>query len=170
MAGPSDNSYGSLAGVGVLVPKWSGTAGDFADTTRPSDASVINWIDQISGLVNSILSQVGFEVPVDQNDVVLQLRFFVEQEVAAIVEGINGFGRFGPQAKSGGKKGRFALLVEDVESFIMANATGFERLGASREYDEAESIGYRGTDASGDETFPIFQREAFGNAFDNWDA
>ena len=169
MTAPDVKSYGSLEGVGALVPKWSGTNGDFADTTRPTDDFVVRWIDQISGLVNTILAEAGFAIPIDEEQVRFQCAFFVEQEVAAIVEGVNGFGRFGPQAKSGGKKGRFALLVEDVEAFVMANKTGFQRLGAARSQDEAESIGYRDTDESGDAVSPIFQREAFGNAFPDWD-
>lgn len=35
---------------------------------------------------------------------------------------------------------------------------------------ETLDIGFRGTDNSGDSTFPIFQREAFGNVFVDWDA
>lgn len=170
MAAPADNSYGDLEGVGALTPKFSGTESDFADTTRPTDVFVIKFIDQVSSLCNSILARFGFAIPASQPDVVQQMAFFVEQEVAAIVEGLNGFGRFGPSAKKGGAKGRFALLVEDVEAFIEANAIGFERLGEARAEAQASGIAFRDTDASGDPVFPIFQREGFGNTFEDWDA
>ncbi len=169
MPAPNENSYGDLEGVGALTPKFSGTAGDFATTTRPSDDFVIRFIDQISSLVNSILARFGFEIPVDNQDVRRACEFFVEQEVASIVEGLNGFGRFGPTAKKGGAKGRFALMVEDVQAFVEANQIGFDRLGATRAQAQAAGIAFRMTDESGDEIEPIFQREAFGNAFENWD-
>ncbi len=172
MSAPNENSYGDLEGVGALTPKFSGAASDFAETTRPTDDFVVKWIDQISSLVNSILARAGFTTPIDQVnavDVTRQCAFFVEQEVASIVEGLNGFGRFGPTAKKGGAKGRFALLVEDVEAFIEANAIGFERLGATRAEGQASGIAFRDTDESGTEISPIFQREGFGNIFQNWD-
>ena len=162
------NSYGTLAGVGVLVPKWSDD-GAFANSTRPVFGTVENWINQISGLVNSMLAQAGFTVPITDTDVKDQMIFFVEQEVAAVVEGINGFGRFGPTSKTGGRKGRFALLVEDVQTFIEAHKAGMESLGADRATNEADAIGFLETDQSGDEVAPIFQREAFGNSFRDWD-
>ncbi len=170
MAAPDLNSYGDLEGVGALTPKFSGVADDFAETTRPTDDFVIRFIDQTSALVNSILARFGFEIPVDNQDVRRTLQFFVEQEVASIVEGLNGFGRFGPTAKKGGAKGRFALLVEDVEAFIEANQIGFDRLGATRAQAAAAGIAFRSADESGNEIEPIFQREAFGNSFENWDA
>ena len=65
--------------------------------------------------------------------------------------------------------GRFNIILNDVKEFIEAQAVGIERLGASRAYDPIAGIGYRSTDNSGDDTFPIFQREAFGNTFTDWD-
>jgi hypothetical protein len=163
------NSYGSVTGVGALVPRWSGAATDFAATTRPTLAQVEGWIDQISAILNSILAQVGFTIPVSQATVKSALGFFVNEEVAAIVEGVNGSGRFGPTAKAMGKQGRFALILGDVEAFLEMNTVGFERLGAARNYSVAAGIGYRETNNAGDETTPIFSREGFGNRFTDWD-
>jgi len=170
MATPRDDSYGTLNGVGMLVPKHSGTEQDFRDTTRPTDDHVVRWLDQISQLCNSMLAKEGFAVPATAKMVKMQLDFFVEQEVASMVEGINGFGRFGPTAKKGGSKGRFALLVEDVQEFIEHNSVGWERLGTEREVSLAENIAYKESDNSGDSLSPIFQREAFGNVFQDWDS
>ena len=170
MAAPDGNSYGDLEGVGALVPNYSGLESNFEDTTRPTDDFVIKFIDQVSALVNSILARVGFTIPATQDDVRRQCAFFVEQEVASIVEGLNGFGRFGPTTKREGPRGRFALMVEDVEAFIEANAIGFERLGETRSSGQASGIGFRQFDDSGNEIEPLFQREAFQNMVKDWDA
>lgn len=162
------NSYGSVAGVAVLVPRYATTGGTFDGTTRPVLATVEGQIDQVSALVNAILGNAGFAVPVDQADCVLLLAFFVNQEVAAIVEGINGSGRFGPVPKEGGGKGRFALIMEDVKAFVDANAPGFERMGAARDYSVTSGMAFRDVDNNGDEIVPLFQRNAFGHTVDDW--
>ena len=81
-----------------------------------------------------MLAQNGFAVPVSQADAKLMLDYFVNEESAAIVEGINGSGRFGPSVKRKGASGRFALIVEDVQLFLETNAVGIERLGVPRTY------------------------------------
>lgn len=164
------SDYGTVDGVGALVPMFSGTDQDFADTTRPTDTQLTAILVQMSGMVNSVLAQYGFSTPIaSPSDIKEALDSFVEQEGADIVAGINGAGRFGPSSKAMGKKGRLAMLVEDVESFVSGNAVGWERLGATRTYQQAESIGYRGQDEGGDDVAPIFQRDAFGNVFTDWD-
>lgn len=162
--------YGSAGGVGALVPIFSGTNQDFADADRPNSTQVGNFLDQISGMVNAVLAQEGFATPITSpTSVKNALDNFVNQEVADIVAGINGSGRFGPGSKAIEKRGRMAMIVEDVRSFIQGNAVGFERLGADRDQQQADSIGYRSTDESGDDVAPIFQREGFGNTFADWD-
>lgn len=162
------NSYGSTSDVAALTPRYASTSGVYDTTTRPTLAQVERQMDLVSGLVNALLAQQGFSIPVSQADCVLSLAFFVEQEVAAICEGINGSGRFGPTTKSEGGKGRFALIMDDVETFIDANAAGFERMGATRNYSVTAGMSYRDTDERGDDVFPIFQRDAFGNQFTDW--
>ena len=162
------NSYGSAAGVAVLVPRHNNGAGTFDANTNPTITTTETLIDQVSATINAILSQQGFAIPVSQTDAALMLTGFVNQEVAALVEGINGIGRFGPTAKTPGK-GRFGLLFEDIRDFVESIATGLEFLGATRTYSIMDGIAYRDTDNSGAEISPIFQREAFGNVFKEWD-
>jgi hypothetical protein len=164
------NSYGSAAGVAVLVPRYANTGGAFDTTTRPVLATVESQIDQVSALCNTMLANAGFDIPVDQADCVLMLAFFVNQEVAAICEGINGSGRFGPTTKSEGGKGRFALIMDDVKAFIDANAPGFERMGATRNFSVTAGMAFRDVDERGEATYPIFQRDGFGNKFTDWSA
>jgi len=61
-------------------------------------------------------------------------------------------------------------VFDDAVNWIEMMAVGFERMGAERSYDFAESIAYRSTDESGDDIFPIRQRKEFGNVFDDWDS
>jgi hypothetical protein len=159
------NSYGSTSGVAALCPRYVNTAspGVFDTTTRPTLTIVESQIDQVSALCNAMLANAGFDIPVDQADCVLLLAFFVNQEVAAIVEGINGSGRFGPTTKSECGKGRFALIMDDVKAFIDGNAPGFERMGATRNYSVTAGMAFRDVDERGNETFPLFQRAAFGD-------
>jgi hypothetical protein len=164
------NSYGSAAGVGALVPRYAGTTGAFDGTTRPTATQVEALIDQISSLINMILSKEGFTIPISQADTKLALTIFSQEEVAAICEGINGSGRFGPTTKSPGRS-RFSLITDDIQDFIETNSIGFEALGAARPVSTAGSIGFRDTDEGGHPTFPIFQRDAFGrdSFFKDWD-
>lgn len=163
--------YGSLAGVGALVPVHSGNEHNFDTTTTPTSTEVTTFLDQISGMINSILAEFGFATPITTpSDVKNTLDGFVNQEVAAIIMGIKGSGRFGPSSKSLQSRGFVGMLHDDVREFIEGNKTGFELLGASRSRATAEAIGYRSTDEGGDETFPITQRKGFGNRFTNWDS
>jgi hypothetical protein len=165
------NSYGTTGDVAALTPRYANTSGVFDANTRPTLTQVERQMDLVSGLVNALLAEAGFTIPVTQADVVLSLAFFVEQETAAIVEGINGSGRFGPTTKSEGGKGRFALIMDDVKAFIEANTVGFERLGAARNYSATSGLAYRDTDERGNPMFPLFQRAAFGDEFfqHDWD-
>jgi hypothetical protein len=150
------NSYGTTGGVSALTPRYATSGGVFDTTTRPTIATVEAQIDQISGLCNSILAQAGFKVPITQADCKLAIDIFVNEEVAAIVEGINGSGRFGPTTKEPGKS-RFALIMDDLQAFVTANAGGFENMGATRSSDTM-TIGYSTADYE-----PLFTRDQYGS-------
>lgn len=167
-SGVGANSYGTPSGVGALIPRYANGVGTFLTTDRPTLGQVVAFIDQVSSLINGILSQNGFVVPVTQADVVLSLSMFVQEEVAAIAEGINGSGRFGPTAKQPNRS-RFKIVMDDVETFILTNSEGFARLGAARSQNATSGIGYRDTDEAGDSIVPLFERKAFGNIVQEWD-
>ncbi len=162
------NSYGDTAEIAALNQQFSNSFGKFDTTTKPTLATVESQVDQISALVNMMLEQLGFSIPVTEATVKLGLDFFVNQEVASIVEGINGSGRFGPTAKQSGSKGRFALMMDDVKEFLEATQFGIESLGVTR--DDDISVQYSATDESGDAVVPLFQVEAYGYKRRNWDA
>jgi len=162
------NSYGDTAEIAKLTPVHANTRGVFDPNTRPALSVVESLVDQVSALVNMLLEQLGFSIPVTEATVKLALDFFVNQEVASLAEGINGSGRFGPTAKQPGGKGRFALIMDDVKDFLEATQFGIESLGVTR--DDDISVQYSATDESGDAVAPLFQREAFGNKPRDWDA
>lgn len=164
------NSYGTVTGVAALTPRNANSSGTFDATTRPALTRVEAFIDQVSAALNSILAQNGFVIPVTQASVVRMLNFFVEEEVASIVEGLNGFGRFGPNPERGGRPNMFSAVRKDVEAFVESNAVGMERLGATRNYSLTAGIAFRDTDESGASIEPLFQRKAFGNAVEDWDS
>lgn len=150
------NSYGSTAGVAALTPRYANSSGLFDTTTRPTLLTVEAQIDEISGLANVILSQVGLTVPIAQADAKLALDIFVNEEVAAIVEGINGSGRFGPTTKEPGRS-RFRIIMDDLQSFVSQQAQGFENLGVPSSK-QTVSIGFSAADYN-----PLFTRDQFGN-------
>jgi len=163
----SANSYGSAPGVASYVPRYANGSATFDTNTRPKLAQIESFINQISSLVNAILASNGFHIPITQADVVSAITIFVEQEVAAIAEGINGSGRFGPTTKTPSRS-RFAIIMDDINAFILEHADGFANLGAERDQPTGMEILTRSVDAAGKESFPIFQRGAFGNVFENW--
>ena len=165
----SANSYGSVTGVGALTPRWSGANNDFVETDRPTLATVESHIDQVSSALNVALAQSGFEIPITQVDCLGLLAFFVNEECAAIVEGLNGSGRFGPSVRNPGSRRRMLIIAKDVADFVEAYADGFEDLGATRTRGIADGLNARTTNDGGDDIVPLFQREAFGNSPINWD-
>lgn len=165
------NSYGTPAGVASWVSKYTSRSGAFDDTTKPTLQTVVNQIDQISSMLNAGLATVGFTVPVTDSDVTPMLISFVEQEVAAIVEGMNGSGRLGPRAlrQQGGASARYDMIQADVMGWIEKYAIGIEEMGAARSRDFTTGLGFRDTDESGDTPEPLFQREGFGETYKLWD-
>ena len=135
--------YGTSAGVAALTPRYANDSGDFAVNDRPTKTQVEAFLTQVSNILDSIMSEVGFTTPVTDTEVVSILTFFVQDEVAAIVEGINGSGRFGPTTKSPGK-GRYQHIMDDITAFVYEQADGFENMGAERS--GQINIFYRNTD------------------------
>jgi hypothetical protein len=127
----SANSYGTVAGVVARARRYADKAGEFTLATAPTLAQVEGWIDQVSALVNSILAQNRFSIPVTQSDVALILAGFVEDEVSAMVEGANGSGRFGP-GNQNERRSRYEIVTSEVGKFVSDNAAGFEAMGVPR--------------------------------------
>jgi len=160
------NSYGSVAEVEALVKRFT-ASGSFTTGTHPTLAQVEGFIDKVSGLVNVVLTELGFTVPISQADAKLALDLFVVEEAAALCEAANSSGRF--FSEKARETGAFKSIQEDTEAFIMAHALGFERLGATRGRSATYGLDYWDTDDAGDDIEPIFSREMFGNTIIDWD-
>ena len=135
----NEHAYGSPSDVAALVPRYATVGGVFDTTTRPTLATVETQVNQVSALANSLISNAGFVVPISQADAKLALDIFINEEVAAIAEGINGSGRFGPTTKEPGRS-RFAIIMDDLRTFIQANKQGWVNLGVPTFTSEVESI------------------------------
>lgn len=127
------NSYGSVAQVAALTPLYATATGQtFSTATRPTLAQVETFIDQVSAQVNALLAREGFAIPVTQTDAARVLASFVTLEVASWVEYANGAGPFvvdGTQRRSSTPA---RMVLQDAETFIVANAVGLEAMGATR--------------------------------------
>lgn len=166
------SSYGSVVGVAALVPfqaTGQGDAATFSAGTRPTLAQVESFIDSVSAIANGKLAELGFVIPISDTDVVPMLDLFVNEEVAALVEGVNGSGRFGPSARKPGA-GRYQMILDDVSAYLEGIAVGLERLGAARSNVLTAGLSGRTVDERGNATFPLFQRDSFGETFKDWDS
>lgn len=162
------NSYGDTTEVAHLVPMFTDSSTKlFTTTTRPTLARVESFVDEVSAIVNAALAQNGFAIPVTQADAVKALSLFVNAEAASLVEGVNGSGRFGPNAKQPGS--RWKLLYTDVQDFIAAVAYGLEAMGATRANSVTAGLAFREYDNDGKPSFPLFSRSDYGLTFTDFD-
>lgn len=153
------NSYGAITQVEARCNKRL-KDGAFGATTTPTDDQVRDFMDEVSAILNIILAQEGFTVPVTDENIKMVLASWVADEVASIVEGINGSGRFGPRGKDqrGGMTGRYTLITKDAKQFVEDTVFGFEAYGAAREKDVGDVIAYNTANT------PFFKRDgSFGD-------
>jgi hypothetical protein len=162
------NTYGTAAGVANYARVYTAN-GSFTASTNPTSTAVGVWLDQVSAMVNASLAGYGFVIPITQADVKLTITATVEQLVAELCQAANSAGRFFTEKALASGVSPWKAVRDDVKSWVNANAAGFEQLGAARSSENEElTIGFRSSDDNNDATFPIFQRKAFGNRFEDW--
>lgn len=122
--------YGSLTDIAAIVPRYANEAGEFTTQTRPTEAQVTTHLTQICAMLNGVLADEGFSTPITESDVTPMLDAFVNQEVAEIVEGVNGSGRFGSRDDNS-TSSRFSIINADIRAFISMTRTGLARMGAT---------------------------------------
>lgn len=125
-----DNSYGSLTGVASRAPRWA-KDGTFDATTTPTLTQAEGFIDEVSALVNIHLQELNFDIPITQDDALLLMNMFVNDEVASIVLGLHGSGRFAPKAgkAAGTGESRFVRILNDLKEFLETHQYGLAKLG-----------------------------------------
>jgi hypothetical protein len=124
-------SYGSLEEVAAFVPRYADSTGVFTLTTRPTINQVTVWLTQVSGVLDAYLTSKGWSVPVADASLNAALDMFTSEEVAAMVEGVNGSGRFGPTAPDQRQQSRFAIIRADVTNYIDSLLVGNETMALS---------------------------------------
>ena len=124
-------AYGTAEEVAAFVPRYADSSGVFSITTRPTVVRVEVWLTQVSGVLDTYLASKGYAVPVTEANFLAALNMFTSEEVAAMVEGANGSGRFGPTAPEQRGQSRFAIIRQDVMDFIDSLLVGNEARAGS---------------------------------------
>jgi hypothetical protein len=169
---PALESYGTEEGVAALANTWTRAGAWFdqdvyVEATNPSLTTVVTWIDQVSGMLNTALAGYGFVVPLTKKNSVLAATSVVEGIVGDLARYVNQKGRFFSDKFQGGAS-VWSQIREDLSIWVKEYAPGLEANGETRSASNVYAVGSRGFDADGHEIFPIFQREGFGNRFENW--
>lgn len=162
------NSYGTAADVAPFCPRYV-IGGAFTAGSAPTLAVVESWIDQVSAALNVALKGAGFTIPVTQSDAVLALKSLVVSRVVDLCHAAHSTGRFYNDkvlARGGSAE---AIIRREICEYVENEADGLELLGAARTRSSMAGLLYRDEDESGNETFPIFQRNGFSNRFTDWD-
>ena len=169
---PAPDSYGTPEGVAALAGTWTNggifnDADAYTEASNPSLTNVVLWIDQVSGILNTILATYGFNPPLTKPNSLLAADFIVNRITADLVDYARSKGRFVSAGFVKGGMSVWQAVMNDISAWVQENAPGLEANGEDRG-GTALKIGVRSHDENGSEMFPIFQREAFGNKFDNW--
>jgi hypothetical protein len=173
MPTPAADSYGSPEGVAALASTWT-REGEWLDEdaytqpTNPTLTTVVEWIDQISALLNIALSNYGFVVPLATTRGVLAASSVIEGYVSDLARYANQKGRFASNKFEASGMSIWETIRDDLNAWVSLYAPGLEGDGEQRQASNVYKIGSKAFDATGEKVFPIFQRKAFGNRFDNW--
>lgn len=160
-------SYGSTDGVAVMCAIWTDN-GTFTGATKPTEESVVTWLNQVSGFMNLALANEGFQTPVTQAAAKSAIDAIVNQYVSDMVQASNSSGRFFSERYLQAGVGMLTVISKEINDWVNTTAGGLVILGVVRNTNPSDQIGFRSHDDAGEETFPIFQRNGFGNRFDNW--
>ena len=146
------------------------SSGAYSASTRPNLEQVEKFIDNASATLNVMLAKAGFAIPITDADAKAACGQIVVEVAVDLCHAANSTGRFFTERALERGVSPMKALRQDMAEWVEANAAGLELLGATRTYSALSGIAYRDSDNSGDATAPIFQRDAFGNTFTEWDA
>src|SRR5262245_7437882 len=151
----SPNAYGSIDEVAGLVGRYTND-GEFDDTTNPKLAQVEKFINRVSAIVNTLLAEEGFVIPISATEPKLVMDEFVIAQVCQLCDAANGAGGFAP----GNEEFRhghtpFQIITGEAASFIGKHANGLEALGAARNKSQLDGLACRTTDDSGAAIVPV---------------
>jgi len=165
----SSNAYGSVDEVAALVRRYT-DEGNFTAETRPTEADVEGFINRTSAVLNVLLAEAGFAIPVSQSDAKQALDDFAVNQAVQLCHAANGAGPYAPGSEALRTQTPASIILSEAEAFVSEHAAGLEALGATRDRDMTYGLQCREEDDGGDEIVPPFQREMIGHEIVDWDA
>lgn len=125
-------TYAAIADVTARLQNWP-TLSAFSDSSKPTEAQVTAFINQIEGEVNGVLSAEGYEtVPATGADDVALLKMYVADKVAAKVWGVVYAGTDMPAVVK--------LWHEDYKDFLARLRRGEQHLPNQQPQSEDEPV------------------------------
>lgn len=127
-------TYGSALGVAALTPRYANAAGRFDDDKTPKLEQVTEWLEQVSAMLDVALAGHGITTPVTDAAAIPMLAAFANAQVAAMVRGVNGQGKFAEKPTTADE---MLLIIGDAAAaWAQKNAGG---LGAVLGVSEVEA-------------------------------
>lgn len=163
------NSYGTVSQVAALTKRYTAGGVYNSFSTNPSLAAVEDFIDQVSAILNVCLAGAGFHIPITQADALDACASVVIPAVVDLCHAANSTGRFYTDRALERGISPLRAIRNEIAQWVEEQAPGLELLGATRERASSAGILTRGTNNAGDDTFPIFQRDAFSKTFKDYD-
>jgi len=153
------NSYGTVAEVEALTKRYT-VEGVYTTTSLPTILNVEAFLDRVSSILNVLLAEAGFTIPVSQADAKLALDDYAVDLASVLCHAANGAGPLAPgNAKElRGRLPREALL-DAAAAFVSGHADGLQALGAARTKSATYGLQVREEDDDGVALTPFFERD-----------
>jgi len=152
-------AYGTIAEVAALSKRYAGASGDFtgaAPNQRPTAAEVTVFLNRISSMLDLMLAQLGYTVPVTNTESVLILDEFAVQHAVYLVYAANGAGPYSPGSEQLRGQTPFQMIAKEARAYFQDWGNGFELLGAERPRGYTYGLAATIEDADGDALEPPF--------------
>jgi hypothetical protein len=153
--------YGSANGVAALCKRWT-NSGVFDNTSNPTLATVNEWLEQVSSMIDIALSTSGFTAPVTSASITPALNSFVNAMVTDLAGAANSSGRFYSDRMIDNGVSPLKVISKDIFGWIDVMSSGILALGAGQVISNAGRIAFRDGDDDGNQIDPLFGRDTFG--------
>lgn len=131
------NSYSSIEEVTAFSRQMIPPEGEFGEETIPTLAEVVNFIDQVSSLLNVQIASVGITIPISDTTIKPSIDLWVALKVAALIELTQANTGFDGSEDS--RHQAFYDLMGEAKEFVMDNYDGWVQIGIDQ--DEVSSDG-----------------------------
>lgn len=150
-------AYGSIAEVVALTSRYAGASKDFSGANdRPTQAEVTAFLNRVSALLDVMLAQLGYAVPVTNATAKLMLDEFTVEQVVQLVYAANGAGTFAPGSEQLRGHTAFQIITKEAKTFLEVWGNGLEAVGAERPYGYTYGLAATITDDDDDTLQPPF--------------